>query len=116
MIISFNVNELKIKLGCSLMSNVFIEEVLVENYKYKRRDGLDYTFLLLDVFLDKAFQLKKDSVNSDSLISKDKLISITYSVLDKLDILLLMEIKDIIFKDILFKGKENELYNFEVMY
>lgn len=116
MIIKFNERELKTKIGYNLLHDVFVEEIIVINYRYKRKEGIDYTSLLVDEFLKHSFDVTKTEVNVNSLLSKDKIISATYGVLDRLTVLLLMEIKDIKFKDILFKGKENNSYVFEVIY
>ena len=51
MILKFDLKELQTRIGCNLIEDNFIERVLIENYTYKRRDGVDYTSLLKDIFL-----------------------------------------------------------------
>ena len=56
MILKFDLKELQTRIGCNLIEDNFIERVLIENYTYKRRDGVDYTSLLKDIFLSEGFQ------------------------------------------------------------
>jgi hypothetical protein len=55
MILKFDLKELQTRIGCNLIEDNFIERVLIENYTYKRRDGVDYTSLLKDIFLSRLF-------------------------------------------------------------
>ena len=41
MILSFKEHELKTKIGCNLLHDVFVEKVLLEKYKYYRKEGID---------------------------------------------------------------------------
>ena len=116
MILSFKEHELKTKIGCNLLHGIFVEKVLLEKYKYYRKEGIDYTIFLVEEFLKQSFDMSKQEVRIESLLSKEKIITVTYGVFDKLTVLLLMEIEDLNFKEILFKCKEKDVYQFEVIY
>lgn len=116
MILKFDLKELQTRIGCNLIEDNFIERVLIENYIYKRRDGVDYTSLLKDIFLSEGFDMVQNDIDINSLIPENKIISITYKVLDMMDVLILSSIKDLNFKNILFKYKENNICYFEVIY
>jgi len=116
MILKFDLKELQTRIGCNLIEDNFIERVLIENYTYKRRDGVDYTSLLKDIFLSEGFDMVQNDIDINSLIPENKIISITYKVLDMMEVLILSSIKDLNFKNILFKYKENNICYFEVIY
>lgn len=109
-------SNLKTIIGCKLLHDTFVEEVLVINYSYKKNKGVNFTSLLIDKFLTYSFGLEVKDINVYSLVSKDKLHSVTYGTLDMLDVLLLNELEDITFKDILFKCEDKDNYIFEVSY
>lgn len=114
--IKINKKELITKLGCNLVCDKFLEEVLVKNYTYTRKQGTPYVKLLSEVFLLSEFNTTPDEININSIISKDKMLTITYSTLEKLDVILLMNIHNLNFKEILFICMEKEVYEFEVIY
>ena len=106
MILKFDLKELQTRIGCNLIEDNFIERVLIENY----------TSLLKDIFLSEGFDMVQNDIDINSLIPENKIISITYKVLDMMDVLILSSIKDLNFKNILFKYKENNICYFEVIY
>ena len=97
MTITITRNELTEYFGNPLMFDVPIEEVLVREYKYNRREGVDYVELLKNEFLKLAFNATKEEINIEAVVSSSKLLTVTYSILEKLDVLLLMrkEYRDI---------------------
>lgn len=113
-------NELSEYFGNPLMFDIPIEEVLVREYKYNRRKGVDYVELLKDEYLKLGFNATKDEINIESLVPSSKLLTVTYSILEKLDILLLMRIGDLLFTDITYleyKDIDSDReYTFEVIY
>lgn len=113
-------NELSEYFGNPLMFDIPIEEVLVREYKYNRRKGVDYVELLKDEYLKLGFNATKDEINIESLVPSSKLLTVTYSILEKLDILLLMRIDDLLFTDITYleyKDIDSDReYTFEVIY
>lgn len=115
-IIKIERKELITKLGCNLVCDKFLEEVLVKNYTYNRKQGTPYVKLLSEVFLLSEFNTTPDELNINSIISKDKMLSIVYSTLEKLDVILLMNINNLNFKEILFKCMDKKVYEFEVVY
>ena len=115
-IIKIERKELITKLGCNLVGDKFLEEVLVKNYTYNRKQGTPYVKLLSEVFLLSEFNTTPDELNINSIISKDKMLSIVYSTLEKLDVILLMNINNLNFKEILFKCMDKKVYEFEVVY
>lgn len=100
MTITITRNELTEYFGNPLMFDVPIEEVLVREYKYNRREGVDYVELLKNEFLKLAFNATKEEINIEAVVSSSKLLTVTYSILEKLDVLLLMRIEDMLFTDI----------------
>lgn len=115
-IIKIERKELITKLGCNLVCDKFLEEVLVKNYTYNRKQGTPYVKLLSEVFLLSEFNTTPDELNINSIISKDKMLTIVYSTLEKLDVILLMSINNLNFKEILFKCMDKKVYEFEVVY
>ena len=115
-IIKVDRKELITKLGCNLVGDKFLEEVLVKNYTYNRKQGTPYVKLLSEVFLLSEFNTTPDELNINSIISKDKMLTIVYSTLEKLDVILLMNINNLNFKEILFKCMDKKVYEFEVVY
>lgn len=121
-IVSINSNEVSSLLGNKLLHDKDVEEVLIREYSYDRTNGIDYVTMLKDEFLKLGFNATRDEIKSGSIVSDAKFISITYSILDKLDIILLMQVKRIDFKNITFKNSTVDefsnslMYNFEVTY
>ena len=106
MILKFDLKELQTRIGCNLIEDNFIERVLIENYTYKRRDGVDYTSLLKDIFLSEGFDMVQNDIDINSLIPENKIISITETLLVGIPTMLLLGI-------VLFNPFTEMLFSFD---
>lgn len=98
-----------------MLPNVNVEEILIHKYEMERNKGLNYVEILGDNFLKNMFTGKTD-VSIESFFTKSALVSKTYKILETIDMLLLKDIKDYNFKNIVYDCEDDKKYYFEVQY
>lgn len=113
MIISLKKEDIHIYFG-KMIPDVLVEEVLVHNYELERNKGKNYSDILSKNFLLCMFN--SIELNISSFFSSNTITTKTYKLLDMIDMMLLKEIKDFNFKNIIFKNEDNDKYYFEVKY
>lgn len=94
--------------------DVHIECVLVQNYEYERNKGVNYVELLSNKFLLTMFN--STDLNINSFFSTSTMISKTCKLLDIIDIVLLEQLEDYNFINIVYKDEDEFNYHFEVLY
>lgn len=113
MIISIKKEDILIYFG-KMLPDINVEEILVHNYEMKRNKGINYVDMLSKNFLLHMFN--SIELNINSFFTNSVLTSKTYKILDMLDMMLLNQITDFNFKNIVFKNENDIAYNFEVSY
>ncbi len=114
MIISLKKEDILIYFG-KMLPGINVEEILVKKYDMKRDQGINYVDILSKEFLNNMFN-SIEELNIESFFSKPVITSKTYKILDMIDMILLKEIIDFNFKNIVYKNDDEDNYYFEVSY
>lgn len=114
MIISLKKEDILIYFG-KMLPGINVEEVLVKKYDMKRDQGINYVDILSNEFLKNMFN-SIEELNIESFFSRSVITSKTYKILDMIDMILLKEMTDFNFKNIVYKNDDEDNYYFEVSY
>ncbi len=114
MIISLKKENILIYFG-KMLPNINVEEILVKKYDMKRDQGINYVDILSTEFLTNMFS-SIEELNIESFFNKSVITSKTYKILEMIDMMLLQEMEDFNFKNIVYKNDDEDKYYFEVSY
>ncbi len=114
MIISLKKENILIYFG-KMLPNINVEEILVKKYDMKRDQGINYVDILSTEFLTNMFS-SIEELNIESFFNKSVITSKTYKILEMIDMMLLQEMEDFNFKNIVYKNDDEDKYYFEVCY